>query len=834
MAVENTESGGKPEKKLKRSEIKRRKQEELLAGQTGVWLGEVEEPYVRTKNLSVYLVNAVLNFMIVWGAIGCVLEGMEVEWNPFIVIPVLLFLAVGMSFFYRNSLVRLIGYLIVMASVVLGVQQFMLYMRSGFAVISNKVMEVLELELSLPIEREYEVYVDNTAAAVSISLISIGLAAMLLFNIVISETKNYWIVLFFTFPLVQLPIYLGQKVPIRHMIMYATGIFILYCLRNGGHYSVIAGKQKNFFSRKWRKDKYYVYRADGKSNLYVSLSILAAAVIAMLVLQAFYPRTKHAAGLRQSQWRVESEAFAKRLALVGFYGMFYRNSDGIGGVGTGRLGNVNIVRMDYEPDLFLYTEKTQGESSMYLRSFSGKEYADNQWSLESEEENRDNCVHSQMADEFVYLDSMDQELLNIEYKNIRIENVGANEQFPYIPYWNNVGLPNKYYTGKKGTESRLAVGYYTDRTYMADLSNYSVMQIKQVVEQVQSQGDSGWWSSFFRREEEYREFVYDNYLQIDEQQKERLLDFCMENGIDPRQDNVVEQVQIFLRDNYTYTLMPGITPRNEDFVDYFLYTQKKGYCAHFASSAVLLYRSMGIPARYVVGYAISAVDFNGSRQVNTNTLRGWSFPERSVQKIEVIDATAHAWVEVYIDGFGWYPVEVTTSESEDDELMQENNQALQNFIQSIFGPEVVQRVRDTTIRTILWLIRLAVILFILYLIASMAIRTLRRKRWSKNQNDETLCSMFDYFGKMARASGCRWREGSAYRQMGETIGEYFSLESEDVERLVFLLEQAKYSSRPVNAQDREWYHGKVLEYTRKMYESLSWYRKIKVRWIKNL
>ncbi len=79
-------------------------------------------------------------------------------------------------------------------------------------------------------------------------------------------------------------------------------------------------------------------------------------------------------------------------------------------------------------------------------------------------------------------------------------------------------------------------------------------------------------------------------------------------------------------------------PDGEDFVTYFLTESRRGYCMHFASAATLLLRAMGIPARYVTGYV---VDVPSSGHVN------------------VPDSAAHAWVEVYIEGYGWEPVEVT-------------------------------------------------------------------------------------------------------------------------------------------------------------------------------
>jgi hypothetical protein len=70
----------------------------------------------------------------------------------------------------------------------------------------------------------------------------------------------------------------------------------------------------------------------------------------------------------------------------------------------------------------------------------------------------------------------------------------------------------------------------------------------------------------------------------------------------------------------------------------FLNTYKAGNCKHFASAAVLLYRALGIPARYTTGYLVET---------------------KAGSWISVTSEIAHAWAEVYIDGVGWKQVEVT-------------------------------------------------------------------------------------------------------------------------------------------------------------------------------
>lgn len=87
-----------------------------------------------------------------------------------------------------------------------------------------------------------------------------------------------------------------------------------------------------------------------------------------------------------------------------------------------------------------------------------------------------------------------------------------------------------------------------------------------------------------------------------------------------------------------YDLDAPAVPAGEDYVDWFLNHSKKGYCMHFASAAVLLLRTAGIPARYVSGYVVNV------------PRTGYAV---------VPDSAAHAWVEYYKDGVGWLPLEVT-------------------------------------------------------------------------------------------------------------------------------------------------------------------------------
>ena len=114
-----------------------------------------------------------------------------------------------------------------------------------------------------------------------------------------------------------------------------------------------------------------------------------------------------------------------------------------------------------------------------------------------------------------------------------------------------------------------------------------------------------------------------------------------------------------------YTYQPGATPRGTDFVNYFLTDNKKGYCAHFASAATLILRRLGYKARYVEGYAIDPTDLAEDARIRPELdparyYQGASAlsDEKRVITVDVTDAMAHAWIEVYIDGH-WRVAEIT-------------------------------------------------------------------------------------------------------------------------------------------------------------------------------
>lgn len=122
---------------------------------------------------------------------------------------------------------------------------------------------------------------------------------------------------------------------------------------------------------------------------------------------------------------------------------------------------------------------------------------------------------------------------------------------------------------------------------------------------------------------------------------------------------VISEIMEYLHKNAEYTLSPGSTPYGKDFIDYFINENHKGYCVHFATSATLMLRKAGIPARYVEGYFVSEQDLKNADE------NGY---------ISVPDSRAHAWTEVYYPLYGWTVVDFTPSYGINGEIPPENDE----------------------------------------------------------------------------------------------------------------------------------------------------------------
>lgn len=148
---------------------------------------------------------------------------------------------------------------------------------------------------------------------------------------------------------------------------------------------------------------------------------------------------------------------------------------------------------------------------------------------------------------------------------------------------------------------------------------------------------------------------FKDYLQLTNNLSQNI--YALVNNIVKDCKNTSEKVikiQNYLRDNYTYSLDVSEVPGNEEFLQYFLFKEKKGYCTYFATATTVFCRIAGIPSRYVEGFHMKDImDKDGYYEV-TNDM-------------------AHAWTEVLLDPEKNIWVTIDSVPAYDEELAKERN-----------------------------------------------------------------------------------------------------------------------------------------------------------------
>lgn len=149
------------------------------------------------------------------------------------------------------------------------------------------------------------------------------------------------------------------------------------------------------------------------------------------------------------------------------------------------------------------------------------------------------------------------------------------------------------------------------------------------------------------------------YLQLPDSLPARVRQLAQEvvAGADNDYDRA-KRLETYLKETYPYTNTPDVSrQRSRDVVDAFLFEIREGYCDYFSTAFVVMARSVGLPARWVKGYATGYDPVEEERM--RLTLGGYRPDPVGAGTYIVRNADAHSWAEVYFEGFGWVPFEPT-------------------------------------------------------------------------------------------------------------------------------------------------------------------------------
>ncbi len=148
------------------------------------------------------------------------------------------------------------------------------------------------------------------------------------------------------------------------------------------------------------------------------------------------------------------------------------------------------------------------------------------------------------------------------------------------------------------------------------------------------------------------------YVQLPAELPQRVTELAVQ--ITAAADNPYDKMkalETYLKNNFVYTNTPDLSRRkSSDFVDAFLFEVLEGYCDYYSSALAVMGRTIGIPTRWVKGYAPGVLPLD---QLMVYPSEEMAVNPDGAGTYTVRNADAHSWVEAYFEGYGWIPFEPT-------------------------------------------------------------------------------------------------------------------------------------------------------------------------------
>ena len=473
----------------------------------------------------------------------------------------------------------------------------------------------------------------------------------------------------------------------------------------------------------------------------------------------------------------------------------------------------------------------ENPQQMYLRGFTGAVFTGDTWEpldTQALAKNKDLLY-------WLNLNAFNQNAqfdaaagyAGLSQNTVTVQNIGACSYYRYVPF--SLG---------KGTltqpENLNTDGVYGDgeRSYVYTVTAGTADEIMQVLTHLQTSDDPA-VLQYRKAESGYRQFVQHYYLQIPAEVKDILQEQWDEIAARYGSANNLTQQQA---QECTLIFLSRCFPEEGTPEDMELPLEMaEGTTFQYATVAAMTLRYFGIPARYAEGYVISQDMAAGFESGETMT---------------VDSSCAKAWVEVYQDGIGWIPMDLTPGigeiledpESDDPNKTDSANKDTTEKQEEEEPEEEEQEQPEPTggsmvlviLKTILWslLIILAVGLFV-FLILWLRRKILLGRKEKKFQSENVKDAVAWIYGDTAvllEKLGFNRGNGSM-RSLQEPLKEKYGAEfTAQFEHVSDLNDRALFSNYPMTEEDRKTVHyfrNCVLDILK---SEVKWYKRMWLKW----
>jgi len=475
----------------------------------------------------------------------------------------------------------------------------------------------------------------------------------------------------------------------------------------------------------------------------------------------------------------------------------------------------------------------ENPQQLYLRGFTGAVFTGDTWeALDTQA-----LVKNKDLLYWLNLNAFDQNAqfdaaaayAGLQQSTVTIQNIGACSFYRYVPFSLGKGILTK-------PENLNTDGVFGDgeRSYVYSVTAATADEIMQVLTHLQLSEDPA-VLQYRKAESGYRQFINHYYLQVPEEIKAMLKEQWDE--IAPRYGDVNNLTQQQAQE-CALIFLSRCFPEEGTPEDMELPLETaEGTTFQYATVAAMTLRYFGIPARYAEGYVISQEMAAGFDSGETMT---------------VDSSCAKAWVEVYQDGIGWIPMDLTpgigeiledpesndpnkgdssnkdTTEKKDEEEEEPTEQPEPT------GGAMVRIILETILWSLLIVLAVILVIFLILWLRRKLLLGKKEKKFQSTDVSDGIAWIYADTAMLLEKLGFDRGNGSMrdlHEPLEEKYGPEFAVQFYAVTNLN---DRAMFSSNPMDEEHRKTvsrFHSHVL---RKLKSELKWYKRLWLKWVRCL
>jgi len=404
-------------------------------------------------------------------------------------------------------------------------------------------------------------------------------------------------------------------------------------------------------------------------------------------------------------------------------------------------------------------------------------------------------------------------------QNITVQNLSACSKYLYVPYTLCAGE-----TLMAENISPDGVDGDRNRTYLYTAVTGGTDRIGDVLKQLQNTEDKE-TKAYRQAESAYRDFIYENYMAIPTDVKDQMEGYWKKAA---KTYGGIEKMTTAEKQECIRGFMESCFPEKGEAPKLSLpLEQAKDTSYQKATVAVMTLRYFGIPSRYAEGYVIT-------EDMAENADNGTT--------IQVDSSCGGGWAELYQNGLGWIPMDLTPGIEE--EALNMNLEGEEGNLTPQKQPEekplteepmpeggTVASIEETLSLTFLIVIGILLLAILLVIWRRKVIVDRRTKQWDAGTPRDGIPWIFAASASLLERQGFKRGKGSMTELTAPVTERFGGDYGKTFHEMVSLNARAMFSSKALSEEEREMAKAFYVETLQLMTADAKWYKKLWMQWI---